>query len=253
MTFDVPADAYASFMGRFSDPLAAEFVALIDPQPGGRALDVGCGPGALTQRLVERLGAGAVCALDPSEPFVAAVRARLPGVEVRRGFAESLPYPDAAFDTTLAQLVVHFMTDPVAALREMARVTKPGGVVAASVWDFGNDRAPISAFWRAARELEPAANGEAHLAGARDGNLTELFATAGLRDAAQHVLTIRTSFPSFDEWWRPFTLGVGPAGAYLERLDDPRREELRRRCAALLPDGRFELEACAWVAIARVS
>jgi SAM-dependent methyltransferase len=251
VTFDVPADAYARFMGRFSISLAAEFVTLVDPQPGSRALDVGCGPGALTQRLVERLGAGAVYAIDPSAPFVAAVRARLPGVDVELGFAESLPYPDATFDVTLAQLVIHFMTDPVTALGEMARVTKPGGFVAASVWDFGNGRAPISPFWRAARELDPAASGEAHLAGARDGKLIELFAAAGLPDAAQHVLTIRTPFSSFEEWWQPFTLGVGPAGAYLAQLDDARREELRMRCAALLPDGRFDLDASAWVATAR--
>ncbi|HZC71899.1 MAG TPA: class I SAM-dependent methyltransferase [Jatrophihabitans sp.] len=251
MSFAVPPDAYARFMGRFSVPLAVEFIELVDPPARAHVLDVGCGPGALTALLVERLGVGAISAIDPSEPFVAAVRERFPDLDVRQSVAERLPYPDAAFDMTLAQLVVHFMADPVAALREMGRVTRPGGLVAASVWDYGNDRAPISLFWRAVRDLEPSSTGEAHLAGTRDGHLVELFAAAGL-EAAQGVLTIRTSFASFDEWWEPFTLGVGPAGVYVAGLDAEQRAELRRRCAALLPDVPFELEACAWVATARI-
>ena len=251
MSFDVPGDAYTRFMGRFSQPLAVEFIRLVDPRPGQRALDVGCGPGALTALLVDRLGASAVAAVDPSEPFVAGVRGRFPDVAVRCAAAEALPYPDAGFDLTLAQLVVHFMSDPVAGVREMARVTRPGGVLAASVWDFGSDRAPISAFWTAVRQLDPGSTGEAQLAGARDGRLVELFEAAGVSDVEQHVLTIRSSFAGFDDWWQPFTLGVGPAGAYLAQLDGHQCAELRAQCAALLPDGPFELEACAWVALGR--
>ena len=127
MTFDVAADAYLRFMGRYSERLAQPFAALADLAPGERVLDVGCGPGALTARLVELVGAGAVSAVDPSASFVAAVRERLPGVDVRTGAAERLPFPDGTFGAALAQLVVHFMTDAVAGLREMARVTTPAG------------------------------------------------------------------------------------------------------------------------------
>ena len=134
MGFDVTADAYDRFMGRFSEPLAELFVEWADVRPGQRALDVGCGPGALTARLVERVGLGSVAALDPSDSFVAAARGRFPDLDVRRAAAEQLPYPDDTFDAALAQLVVHFMKDPVAGVREMARVTRPGGVVAACVW-----------------------------------------------------------------------------------------------------------------------
>src|SRR4051794_4956319 len=136
-------------MGRFSEPLADELLALVDPRPPQRALDVGCGPGALTARLVQRLGAGSVSALDPSPSFVAAARSRLPGVDVRQAAAEALPYDDEVFDLCLAQLVVLFMADPVAGLREMARVTRSGGVVAASVWDHSGANGPLSLFWRA--------------------------------------------------------------------------------------------------------
>ena len=135
MTFDVAADDYGRFMGRFSEPLAMAFADRVEVRPGQRALDVGCGPGALTAELVRRIGAAQVTAVDPSAPFVTAVRARLPGVEVRSGVAEHLPFPDDSFDVALAQLVVHFMTDPIAGLAEMGRVTRPGGTVAACVWD----------------------------------------------------------------------------------------------------------------------
>ena len=180
MSFDVAAESYGRFMGRYSEPLGVEFVRLAGPQPGQRVLDVGSGPGALTALLVERLGPAAVCAIDPSEPFVAAARERLTGVDVRQGSAESLPWADATFDQALAQLVVHFMDDPVTALREMARVTRPGGLVAASVWDYAGARSPLSVFWSAVAELDPDHPGEAGLAGARPGHLAELFAAAGL-------------------------------------------------------------------------
>ncbi len=129
MYFDVSPDAYARFMGRYSEQLAAAFADLAGVGPGQQALDVGCGPGVLTAELVRRLGPEAVTAIDPSESFVAAVRARWPEADVRLGTAEELPFDDGAFDVALAQLVVHFMADPVAGLKEMARVTRPGGRV----------------------------------------------------------------------------------------------------------------------------
>src|ERR1700761_7299440 len=120
-------------MGRFAAPLAAVFAERVGAHAGQSALDVGCGPGALTEELVGRLGPAAVWAIDPSESFVAAVHERLPNVDVRRGIVEQLPFPDDNFDLTLAQLVVHFMADPARGISEMARVTRPGGLVAACV------------------------------------------------------------------------------------------------------------------------
>jgi SAM-dependent methyltransferase len=251
MSFDVAAESYGRFMGRYSEPLAGEFVRGADPQPGQRALDVGCGPGAVTARLVERLGAASVCAIDPSAPFVEAARQRSPGVDVRLGTAEELPWPDGAFDLALAQLVVHFMTDPVAALREMARVTRPGGLVAASVWDYAGRRSPLSVFWSAVAEIDPDHPGEALLAGARPGHLEELFRAAGFAEPVSGELTVRLALTGFDDWWAPFLLGVGPAGTYLARQDERVRADLRERCAARLPAGPFEVSATAWVVSAR--
>ncbi|MEP7225039.1 MAG: class I SAM-dependent methyltransferase, partial [Actinomycetota bacterium] len=143
MSFTVAADAYDRFMGRYSVLLAPQLAALADVVVGQRVLDVGCGPGALTTELVRRLRPAAVTAVDPSEPFVAAARERHPGVRVERASAEHLPFADQAFDAALAQLVVHFMADPVAGLREMARVTRKHGVVAACVWDHAGGQGPL--------------------------------------------------------------------------------------------------------------
>jgi SAM-dependent methyltransferase len=215
---------------------------------GQRVLDVGCGPGALTAELVRRVGAAAVAAVDPSEPFVSAARARNPGVDVRKASAEHLPFGDRAFDASLAQLVVHFMTDPVAGLAEMARVTRSGGVVAACVWDHAGGMGPLGTFWRAARELDPAAIDESSLAGARQGHLVELLGTAGLRDVEETVLSADLEHATFEEWWEPFTRGVGPAGAYVARLDTDGMAKLRERCRRALPDAPFVLPARAWAA-----
>jgi ubiquinone/menaquinone biosynthesis C-methylase UbiE len=245
MSFNVTADAYGRFMGRYSEPLAMQFAEYAGAHTGQQALDVGCGPGALTGQLVERLGADAVTAIDPSPPFVEAARVRFPDVDVRSGAAEHLPFRDDAFDLALAQLVVHFMTDPVAGLREMGRVTRPGGVVAACVWDHAGDGGPLSTFWRAVRETDPQAGDESGLAGAREGHLVELCAEAGLTDIEDSALTVTVSFATFDDWWEPFTFGVGPAGAHVAQLDDAGRAELRATCAQLLP-APFEIAASAW-------
>src|SRR5438270_8454888 len=178
-------------MGRYSVPLASRFAEFAGVAGGQRGLDVGCGPGALTAELIRRLGADAVWAVDPSEQFVEAVRHRHVGVKVERAAAEHLTFEDQRFDAVLAQLVVHFMTDPVAGLREMARVTRRGGVVAACVWDHAGGRGPVSAFWRAVRELDPAADDESGLAGAREGHLAALFAQAGLDAIQASTLTVR--------------------------------------------------------------
>jgi SAM-dependent methyltransferase len=248
MSFDVSADAYDRFMGRYSATLSSQLADLAGVVEGRRALDVGCGSGMLTAELVSRLGADAVAAIDPAELFVAAVRTRNPCVDVRQGAAERLPFPDGEFDAALAQLVVHFMADPVAGLREMARVTRPGGVVAASVWDLAGGRAPITPFWRAATTLDPRTGDESARAGARQGDLPSLFAAAGIADVTQAELAATVEHPTFADWWDPFTLGVGPAGVYLEGLESDRRAALRERCHDMLGDGPFTLPAVAWAA-----
>jgi SAM-dependent methyltransferase len=169
-------------------------------------------------------------------------------VEVLRAFAEQLPFPDRAFDAALAQLVVHFMTDPVAGLTEMARVTRPGGVVAACVWDHGGGQGPLSQLWDAARLLDPEVHDESHLAGAREGHLAELLAAAGLREIEETALSANLEHLSFDAWWEPFTYGVGPAGAYVAGLEAERAAALREACRAMLPGGPFVITARAWAA-----
>ena len=251
MAFDVAAEAYDRFMGRYSRLLSPQLADLEGISDGQHVLDVGCGPGVLTGELVESVGAANVAAVDPSEPFVAAARDRHPGVDVRLATAESLPFPDDAFDAALAQLVVHFMRDPVAGVREMARVTRPRGVVAASVWDFAGGRAPLSLFWSVAHELDPGVVDESHLNGAREGHLAELFGAAGVRDIEGAELSLTLEHASFDEWWAPYLGGVGPAGGYVAKLDARRREALRDRLRARLPDGPFTLTSTAWAARGR--
>jgi SAM-dependent methyltransferase len=248
VSFAVPADAYDRFMGRYSVHLSKQLADLAGVQAGQRVLDVGCGPGALTSELVSRLGDAGVVAVDPSEPFVAAVQARHPGVDVRQTGAEELPFPDGSFDAALAQLVVNFMSDAVAGLTEMRRVTRPGGVVAACVWDHAGGRGPLSPLWSAAHELDATVSGESHLPGSREGDLARLFEQAALREVQESALTVRVEHPTFEEWWEPFTLGVGPAGGYVSRLDPDRQAELREHCRASLPTAPFVLESQAWAA-----
>ena len=251
MSFAVSADAYSPFMGRFSEQLAVAFAERAGLRPGQRVLDVGCGPGALTAQLVQRVGAASVSAVDPSESFVAAIRARFPDVDVWQAAAEQLPFDDDQFDFAGAQLVVHFMTDPVAGLAELARVTRAGGVVAACVWDHAGGTGPLSTFWQAVTEIDPGAPDESQLPGARAGHLVQLFELAGLRQVEGELLTVRSGYASFAEWWEPFTLGVGPAGAYVAGLTASAREELQAACARLLPPAPFEISASAWTALGR--
>ena len=246
MSFNVAAGAYDRFMGRYSRLLAPKFADFARVDKGQRVIDVGCGPGALSTELVNRLDPTDICAIDPSESFVEAIRERLPGVTVRHASAEQIPFEVGVFDAALAQLVVHFMSDPVAGLREMARVTRNGGVVAACVWDHAGGKGPLSLFWDAARQLDPGAKTEFGLAGARQGHLAELFHDAGLREIDDSTLSISVEHHSFEEWWQPYTLGVGTVGDYMKDLDETRRDELREVCRANLPPAPFELTAQVW-------
>jgi SAM-dependent methyltransferase len=247
VTFAVAADAYDRFMGRYSAQLSPQLADFAGVEAGQRVLDVGCGPGALTTELVARLGPARVAAVDPSEQFVTAARERHPGVVVQQAAAEHMPFDADSFDAALAQLVVHFMADPVAGLREMARVTRVGGVVAACVWDHAGERTPLAPFWQAVFELDPDADGESNLAGGRRGHLTELFGEAGLTNVEEKALPVRVEHASFEEWWDPFTLGVGPAGSYVKQLGADRQQELRELLRERLP-APIALETRAWAA-----
>ena len=244
MAFNVAADAYDRFMGRYSVVLSPQLADFAGVEGGQRVLDVGCGPGALITELVQR-GAD-VSALDPSPTFVEAARERFPGVVVQQAFAEELPFEDEGFDAALAQLVVHFMEDPVGGIAEMARVTRDGGVVAASVWDIAGGRAPLSPFWSAAHELDPSVDGERR-AGTSEGDLTRIFKEAGLEQVTETALVVDVRHPTFDEWWLPYTLGVGPAGAHYQQLDPDRQRELEQHLRDQLGEP-ITLETRAWAA-----
>jgi len=247
--FEGAPASYDRFMGVYSVQLAPQLADFAGVRSGQHVLDVGCGPGALTSELVARLGADNVSAVDPSESFVAAIGERFPGTDVQRAPAEELPFADGTFDAALAQLVVHFMSDPVAGLREMRRVTRDGGAVAACVWDLPGGRAPmLSVFWQAARQLDPGIEGEAGRPGTRAGHLAELFEEAGLSEIQEAEFRARVEYTTFDDWWEPVTLGVGPVGSYLQGLDDARVAALRERCRRLLPEPPFTLTAVAWAA-----
>lgn len=189
--------------------------------------------------------------VDLSASFVVAIRARFPQIDVRPAVAEQLPFRDESFDLVCAQLVVHFMTDPVAGVMEMARVTRTAGLVAACVWDHAGGKGPLSAFWRAVRDLDPDERDESRLAGAREGDLVELFDAAGLHHIETTTLTVRVGFATFAGWWEPLTLLVGPTGAHVAQLDERQRDHLRVRCEQLLPPAPFEIHASAWCALGR--
>lgn len=253
-SFQVQGSSYDSFMGRYSGPLASIFLDAVGVQPGGTALDVGCGPGALTGALVDRLGAGSVSACDPSPSFVDECAQRHPRAVVRSGRAESLPFESADFDYVLAQLVLHFVTDPEAAAEEFVRVAKPGGLVAACVWDFDGGMEMLRHFWTAAMALDRDAPDHArNLRFGREKELADLFVTAGLLDVAETTLQVTSTYRDFDELWSGFLAGIGPAGSYCTALPAQARDRLERRFFQEVgaPSGPFELTAVARAAHGR--
>jgi SAM-dependent methyltransferase len=246
VTFEVAGEAYDRFMGRYSVPLAARFVDWLGVEAGQRAIDVGCGPGALTGVLVDRLGAAHVAAVDPTAPFVLACRERFPQVDVRQAGAEAIPFADDAFDLAAAGLVVHFMSDPVAGLAEMARVTRPGGTVAATVWDLHGMRAPMAPVWRALDSVIAGGPDESAAAGGRTGEAEDLARRAGLSDVEGTELSVTVTHPSFDEWWEPYLHGVGPIGEAVAALDAHERARVEDLLREDLGDGPFDLTAVAF-------
>jgi SAM-dependent methyltransferase len=253
-SFHVTGSSYDSFMGRYSVPLATSFVDAVDVRPGGVALDVGCGPGALVDALVTKLGPSSVFACDPSPSFAEECSRRHPDVVVRVGRAESLPFDTNAFDYVLAQLVLHFVSDPSAAAAEFVRVAKPGGVVGACVWEFHDGMEMLRQFWDAALALDPDAPDEARtLRFGREGEIADVLDGAGLTDLSETTLHVASTYSGFDELWSGFLAGVGPAGTYCVALPPDARQRLQQRLFEQLgePPGPFTLSAVARVAYGR--
>jgi ubiquinone/menaquinone biosynthesis C-methylase UbiE len=247
--FRAPAEDYDLFMGRYSAILAAALADAARVRPGMRVLDVGCGPGALTWELASRLGPGNVAAIDPAPQFAAACADRNPGTDVRTGVAEQLPWPTTYFDAVLSCLVIGFLHDPHRAIQEMARVTRPAGTVAACMWDTASGgMTMLKIFWTAARQVQPAAPGEATMAGTADGDIASRLRHAGLQDVTSGALASHAHYADFDDFWQPFTLAVGPAGHYLRTLPPGQQAAVRDACRSQLPDGPFTLPARAWYA-----
>jgi SAM-dependent methyltransferase len=247
MSFDVSGDAYDRFMGRYSLPLAPAFADFAGIAPGQRVLDVGCGTGVLTGELARRLGAENVAGADPS-PMLEATQERVPGAELKQASAEELPWPDDTFDTALSQLVMHFLTDPAGGVDQMARVTRPGGVVAACTWDFaGGGMKLLGTFWQSVRALDPEAEPESSAMGDRQ-NLEALWRERGLEDVETGALEVSSRYEDFDELWSSFSRGVGPAGQYLQSLPPEGQAAVRAEYLARIgePTGSFELGARAW-------
>ncbi len=248
------AASYEAYIGRWSRPVAREFVDWLGVAPGARWLDVGCGTGALTEIVLERAAPEHVTGVDPSEPFVRAAQERLGerAADFSVADARSLPFEDESFDAVAAALVLNFVPDPAAGAAEMARVSRPGGTVAAYVWDYAEGMQLLRYFWDAARavaEDAELANEASRFPLCRPEPLEALFRDAGLVDVEVRAIDTPTRFESFDDLWGPFLAGQTPAPAYVMSLEDGPRERLRERLRESLPiagDGSIPLTARAW-------
>jgi SAM-dependent methyltransferase len=247
MTFTIGTEAYARHVGRYGGALSAAHADAAGLWAGEAALDVGCGPGVLLAELARRLGVERVAGVDPSEPFVAAARAAVPGADVQLAAAEQLPFADGSFDVVLSQLVVNFMTDAEAGAAEMRRVARRA--VTACVWDYAGEMTMLRAFWDAALELDPRAPDEGQtMRYCSSDELTALWRTAGLREIETRALVVEAAYEDFDDYWSPFPAGIAPSGAYCASLDREQQAALREACFRRLgsPAGSFTLSARAW-------
>jgi SAM-dependent methyltransferase len=249
------ADAYEQFMGRWSRQLAHALIELAEVRDGDSVLDVGSGTGSLTFALGETHKSAHITGVDPSADFVnyAAQKTQDSRIHFEVGDAQRLKFPDATFDKTLSALVLNFVPDPARAATEMLRVTKRGGVVTAAVWDYGAGMQMLRAFWDEAIAADPSAKprDEAHMPLCARGDLPVLWRDRGFQNIVEATLEIPLHFGSFDDYWAPFLLGAGPAGAYVATLSSEHRDSLAQRLRKRLvgdepEDQGFELKARAW-------
>ena len=248
------SDAYDLFMGRWSRALAARFVTFVSVQDGDSVLDLGSGTGSLALAVVEAFPSARVTGIEPSPAYVSAAKERASNNRVRFavGNAQALELPSENFHKTLSMLVMNFIPDPTAALREMIRVTRPEGIVGAAVWDYGDGMEMLRVFWDEAIALDPSidARDERHMPLCRAGELSLLWRANGLDRVEEQPLVIEQSFTSFDDYWIPFLGGQGPAGVHVASLSDASRSalaaRLRDRLTGTGPDRPFTLRARAW-------
>jgi SAM-dependent methyltransferase len=254
------ARRYEGYMGRWSRPLAREFVAWLGVYAEAAWLDVGCGTGALSEAILDDAAPSAVTAVDTSDAFVTAARERLAGRAFTAQVADAtaLPFAAASFDAVVSGLVLNFVADPARAAAELARVARRGASVGVYVWDYAGEMQLLRQFWDAAIAADERAR--AHDEGARfpicePRALTALLAGAGVTRVEARGLTVPLRFTSFADLWEPFLGGTGPAPAYVTALDDAGRDHLRDTLRArlpALPDGSIALWARAWAVRGRM-
>ena len=252
-------DRYEPYVGRWSRLVAREFVQWLAVPAGSDWLDVGCGTGALTRTILDRASPGSVRSVDRSEGFVEYAKAHIADAPAKfeAGDAQALPLPVATVDAAVSGLVLNFLPDPGKAVADMARVVRPGGIVAAYVWDYAGKMELMRCFWDAAAALDPAAqelDEGRRFPVCRPEPLAQLFVNARLHDVETRAIDIPTVFRDFDDYWSPFLGGQGPAPGYAASLDEARRGALRERIRSSLPtagDGTIHLVARAWAARGR--
>lgn len=250
----VVGDVYASYMGRWSVAVAEQFLAWLAVAPARRWLDVGCGTGALTQTVLALADPAAVTGVDPATGFVrhAAEHVRDPRASFHVGDAQALPLADGCVDTVVSGLALNFVPDRQAAMTEMTRVARPGGVVGLYVWDYAEEMELTKLFWDVAVELDPAAFTQhegVRFDFCRPDLLRTLFVEAGMEDVEARAVVVPTRFVDFDDLWRPFLGGQGPAPSYTTSLPEEDRCRLRDTLQKRLPvepDGSVRLSARAW-------
>ena len=245
------SDAYDRFMGRYSRELAVRMCDQAGLGAPMATLDVGCGTGALTAEMIRRLGADAVSACDPSPTFVEGVTNRYPGVTIKPGAAESLPFEDDAFNLASAQLVLHFVADPLKSVEEMKRVTKPGGYVSASVWDMTGGMGLFRAFGQAGSVVVPGERSFHPAKFGKPGEIVELFEQAGLDSVREDLLTVDVGYEHYDDLWSSLLEAAGPTLAFISQLSPDQRLQMREVLFDCIgqPNGPFTITASAWSAI----
>jgi SAM-dependent methyltransferase len=251
--FSASAD-YERFMGRWSRQLAPEYIAFAGVKNGDRVLDVGTGTGSLASVLEATMTSSEIVGVDPSEGFISYAKKNAKSGRTRfeTGDAQALRFQDSSFDQTMALLVMNFIPDHNKAIGEMRRVTRPQGVVSTCVWDYDAGMQMLRFFWDEAVALDPAIEpkDERHMKLSREGQLGELWNSAGLVNVQQEPVSIDQAYESFDDYWGPFLKGAGPGGAYVVSLSDERRRQLetriRKRLLGNRENGPFVLKARAW-------